>query len=329
MKGTRIKLREASSPPAPVPAEFDDAVVWAAWLYYVDQLTQSEVADILNLSRATIVAMLQEARERGIVKIRIDTEVASRTRLSRAIAARFGLEAVSVIPSLGGTPLIRRLGEAGARVLADMLEPDDILGVAWGRTVLAVARAMPTTDAVSPLTVVQVAGSSPGSSADFSPELCSSLLATRLGARCVNLLAPVVVSSQELRDRLLAEPALVKQWALIRSVNRILFGVGDLGPSATVREADMTGEEIIDDYQAHGAVATIIGRFIDDGGQPVPGDLDRRMIGITPDELKSIPVRLCVAGGPLKIEALRGTLAGGYATHLVTDQETGEAILKD
>ena len=47
-----------------VPPEFEDALVWVAWLYYADQLTQSEIAQVLKVSRATIVKMLQDARER-------------------------------------------------------------------------------------------------------------------------------------------------------------------------------------------------------------------------------------------------------------------------
>lgn len=312
-----------------MPAAYDDAVVWAAWLYYVDQMTQSEVSEIIGVSRATVVSLLQEARERGVVRIEIDTEVASRTTLSHRIAERWGLEQVSVVPGTGPARLVQRLGEAGARVLSAMIEPGDVIGVAWGKTVLAVAHALPPSDPGLPVTVVQVAGSSPGSTPEFSPELCSSLIATRLGARCVNLLAPAVLSTPDLRDRLMAEPSLVKQWAMIRSANRILFGVGDLGPGATVREAEMTSDDLIDDYQRRGAIATIIGRFIGADGRPVPGDLDRRMVGVSPDELKRAPVRLCVAGGPRKVAALRGVLAGGYATHLVTDADTAGAILAE
>ena len=57
------------------------------------------------------------------------------------------------------------------------------------------------------------------------------------------------------------------------------------------------------------------------------GDLDSRMIGITLDELKALPNRLCVAGGPEKIQALRAALRGGYITHLVTDADAAEALL--
>jgi DNA-binding transcriptional regulator LsrR (DeoR family) len=56
-----------------LPTEFDDAVNWAAWLYYADEMTQSEIAKTLNVSRATVVNYLQEARSRGIVSIRIST----------------------------------------------------------------------------------------------------------------------------------------------------------------------------------------------------------------------------------------------------------------
>lgn len=312
---------------ASVPAEFDDAVAWVAWLYYADQLTQKEIADILDLSRASIVKLLQEARERGAVSIRINVEAASRTRVSRGLARAYGLAAATVIPALPDAPLLARLGEAGARVLADQIQPGDVIGVAWGRTVLSVARAIVLPDGVAPLTVVQVSGSSTGSTADFSPELCSSLLASRLAARCANLLAPAVLSTRELRDRLLAEPSLVKQFSLIRSASRILFGVGELGAAATVRAAELADGTVIDAYLAAGAVGAIMGQFIDAEGRRVAGELDGRMIGLTLDELRRMPVRLCVAGGPNKVAPIRAALRGGYATHLVTDMPTGEALL--
>lgn len=308
------------------PAAFDDDVVWAAWLYYADQMNQSDVAEAMGVSRATVVNLLQQARERGVVTIRLRTDLVARTNLARALARRFGLAEALVIPSRDGGSLIERLGEAAARLLGDQLRPGDVIGVAWGRTVLAAARATGLPGAVSPLTVVQVAGSSTASE-DFSPELCTSVLATRLGARCVNLLAPALLSSAELRDRLMAEPMLVHQFELIRSATRVLFGVGDLGPASTIRRSGFATAETVARYTAAGSVGAIIGRFIGAGGQPVAGELDRRMIGLTLEELAAVPVRICVAGGPAKRGAIRATLDGGHATHLVTDAATaGELI---
>lgn len=321
-------IKRLPEKPLSVPTEFEDAVFWAAWLYYADQMTQSEIAKRLNVSRATIVNYLQEARERGIVSIRISTEASGRTRIARRLMECFGLAGAFVIPSTNEADLVTRLGDAGARVLAEQLEPGDTIGVAWGRTVLAVADMITPQKTVADVTVVQVSGSSIGSP-DFSPELCTSLLSSNISARCVNLLAPAVLSTRELKEMLLEEPALKKQFELIHSTNRILFGVGDIGPKSTVRASGIASQQDIDSYVDHGAVAVIIGRFIDGNGRPMPGELDNRMVGIALEELQRIPSRLCVAGGPSKIAAIKATLDGGYATHFVTDIATGEALLAD
>ena len=258
--------------------------------------------------------------------IRLRTDLVARTTVAQALVARFGLAEAMVIPSRGGASLVDRLGDAAARLLGDQLRGGDVIGVAWGRTVLAAARAITLPGPVSPLTVVQVAGSSTASE-DFSPELCTSLMSSRLGARCVNLLAPALLSSAGLRDQLMQEPMLVHQFELVRSAKRILFGVGDLGAASTVRKSGFASAETVARYAAAGALAVIIGRFIGADGQSVPGELDRRMIGLTLDELRAVPVRICVAGGPVKRDAIRAALAGGHATHLVTDVDTANKLV--
>jgi DNA-binding transcriptional regulator LsrR (DeoR family) len=126
---------------------------------------------------------------------------------------------------------------------------------------------------------------------------------------------------------LLDEPVLKKQFDLIHSTNRILFGVGDLGAKSTVRASGIASQAEIDQYVEDGAVAVIIGRFIDAHGHAVGGDHDERMVGIGLDELIQTPNRICVAGGAGKVDAITATLAGGYATHFITDMATGEALL--
>lgn len=309
------------------PPEFDDVVTWAAWLYYVDELTQAEVATRLGVSRASVANYLQEARRSGRVSIRIDSTTIARTELSKALAERFSLAAATVVPSLPDRSAEQRIGAAGARVLADVLQPGDTIGVAWGRTILEAARAAEASR-IPDLTIVQVSGSS-ASSADFSPELCTTLLANQLGARCVNLHAPAVLSSRDLRDRLLAEPTLKRQFSLIRSATKVLFGVGELGPKSTFAQSDMLDPAALRQIQSEGhAKGVIIGRLIGATGGPVPCPIDDGIVGISLDDLKSVPFRLCLAGGPAKRDALLAALAGGYATHLVTDSDTATALLE-
>ncbi|WJS06105.1 sugar-binding transcriptional regulator [Roseibium aggregatum] len=313
-----------------VPAEFDDVVVWAAWLYYEESLNQSDIAGIIGVSRATIVNYLQEARERGVVRIAMDAGVMARSDLSREICERFGLSETLVVqhqPGADAQTRLLTLGAAGARQLERMIDPGEILCVSWGKTVLAVADALKPMSDVDGVTVVQVTGAAT-SKRDFSAELCTAIMARKLGAISMNLNAPAVLSSADLCQALRREPALERQFDMIRQARTIVFGLGGLGPESTVRFADIATDEEIDAYGEDGAKAVLICRFLDEEGNQITREFDKRMMGIELDELRAIPRRLCVAGGLSKLEAIRATLKGGYATHFVTDLETARALLK-
>ena len=67
-----------------------------------------------------------------------------------------------------------------------------------------------------------------------------------------------MLSSTELRDRLLEEPALVSQFQLIRSANRVLFGVGDVGKDSTVRASGLASPATIDGYVRRGGRRRVV-----------------------------------------------------------------------
>lgn len=312
-----------------IPAEFDDAIVWAAWLYYEDQLTQNDIAKKMGVSRATIVNYLQEARQRGVVRILMNSEILARTDISHRLAAKYGLDEVLVIPSektASPESRLQALGTGGARLIERMIKPGDTICVSWGQTVLAIADAISLPRPVEGLTVVQVTGSSMGKR-EFAAELCTSIMARNVGATSVNMLAPAILSSAGLRDALMGEPALKRQFELIAQSDMIVFGVGGLSSESTMRIADVTSDKEIDAYAKDGAVAVLICRFLDSEGKQVVRELDQRVIGIELDELHRVPRRLCVAGGARKMEAIHAVLIGGYATHLVTDFEAAQLLL--
>ena len=51
----------------------DDLLSRIAWMYYNDEMTQKEIADRLGLSRIKVLRLLKQAREEGIVEIKIKT----------------------------------------------------------------------------------------------------------------------------------------------------------------------------------------------------------------------------------------------------------------
>src|SRR3954467_775354 len=322
MPQPRVKRSELSTPP-----EFaGDPIVWAAWLYYEGRMTQEEVAERLGVSRASVVNFLQEARDRNIVTIAVASEHLQSVQIARELSRRYDLKSCVVIPEgSDDLPVYERIGRAGARLLLDILEPNDVLGVSWGRTVLSLSAELAAAK-MPGVTVVQIAGSAIGTR-EFSPELCTTNIAYRIGGRCVNLHAPGIVSRPDVKKLFMQESSLVEQFRLIRSCTKVLFGVANLSDASTALRSGYMTPEKIKPYVKRGAIAVMSGRFLDSDGRPVLGALDEQMIGLTLDEIAQMPERICVAGGIEKIPAIRAMLRGGYATILVTDEPTARALV--
>ncbi|MEA3536709.1 bifunctional sugar-binding transcriptional regulator/dihydroxyacetone kinase subunit DhaK [Rhizobium sp. CC-YZS058] len=305
----------------------DDPYVWACWLYYEDGMTQGEIAETMGVSRATVNSYLADAREKGIVNISIEPARLASLTVAQELKRHFGLADCLVVPNDDETrPLIDRLGAAGAQALAKMIKSGDTLAVAWGRTVLSVGEHL-AMKALQDVTVVQATG---GTTARFAytPELTAAAVAQAIGARCVNITAPAIVSSPEIHGLLLDEPLIREQFETLAQANRVVFGISSLRPNSTIQTSGFFDSVPLQHYLAKGAAGVLAGRFIDERGRPVAGPLDDRTIGISLDRLRAISTRVAVAGGFDKVPALLAALRGGYVSVLVTDAATGAGILR-
>ncbi|CAA0108754.1 Deoxyribonucleoside regulator [Starkeya nomas] len=321
------QLRRPRRQPA-VPAEFGlDPVLWAAWLYYEEGLKQDDIAEKLGVSRASVFNLLQRARDEGVVNIKIDPSRMERVSLARDIEAATGIDECFIIPDEGADePLHDRIGRFGARLLEQRLTGEDVLGVAWGRTVMSLSKAL-TPLHLPGASIAQVTGSSIATY-DFSPELCTSNIAIRVGGRCINLHAPGIVSSAKMKQLLMEEPIIEQHFKLLRTCTRTLFGVTHVGSETLLKDSGFMSEPILAEYQRRGAIGFVSGYFFDSQGNPVLTEIDARHIVMPLEDFLKVPERICIGGGMEKVEAISGMLKGGYANILVTDAATAGAVLK-
>lgn len=305
----------------------ESIVIEAAWMYYHDGLNQNEISRLLQVSRATVVNYLQEARERGYIRINLSPEVFTGHRLAQSMRQVFGLKAAYVVPDglVGEQDLLMRVARGAAAWLPSLLGSGDRLGVAWGRTVYEVAEAVETT-AIEDVTVSQLVGSM-ATPYGFTAEICSAHMALKLGAGVINLHAPAVLSDPDLARRLRDEPIIAAQLAALSHCNKAIFAAGSCAPDSHVVSSGLASAADLAWYVKRGAAGVLCGRFIDRSGHPVPGALDERMIGVTLDKILGLEMGLLVSGGTDKVVPMLSAIAGGYVTHVVTSEATAKAML--
>src|SRR5699024_4720598 len=114
--------------------ETEEQLVRAAWYYYVDQLTQDEVAHKLSISRASTGRLLERSRKSGIVSFTINSQAFDAFRLSRSLREKYQLREVIVppteLPKPGSqTEIAEVLARGAAQYLQNSLSKGDLLGL--------------------------------------------------------------------------------------------------------------------------------------------------------------------------------------------------------
>lgn len=298
----------------------------AAWLYYAHGLRQDEVARELNISRASVAMYLRKARDTGIVNISTSTQIFAEQVLARQLEDAFELDAVWVVPDnphsdipAGDVPVV------AASVFLSLVSRGTRIGVAWGRTIYAIADLMPYAD-LQDVVVVQLCGNL-GTPYTYRPDECTMEIARRLNAKGLNFYAPLVLATEALAEGLRQEPVIREQLDSIPNCDLALYTIGTLDVESHVVRCGAVPPGEIETLVAAGGAGVVAGRIIDRGGASLDCSYNRRVISAELGDLKKIAKRLVVIQENDKFGPLQAGLAGGLCTHLVLGAAMARRLL--
>lgn len=308
----------------------DDLLTRVASLYYEHDYSQQQIADLVNTSRSNISRLLKEAKQKGLVEIRIHKRIPTVPSLEREFQDRFGLHQAMIVDSSIGdtTERLAAAGQLAAWYLDEILRPDNILAIAWGTGVAAAVEAM-AMHPVMHVQVVQMIGSVGSRVSDTDgPELARKL-ANKLGGQYHYLHAPLFVDNQTVRDMFLEQPTIKATLELARKAHVALVGIGTTEPEAAsfLRAGHLTLKQL-EELRAQGAVGESSGKHFDINGRG-NFDINHRVIALSLNDLKRVPYVVAVACGYLKRRSILGAIRGGYVKALATDSLTAQAVLDE
>lgn len=298
-----------------------------ARLYYEHGLTHQEIADIFGISRVKVTRLLQEARERGIVEIRVHSQTSPFVDVEHALTERFGLRQAWVAPSPSDpAKAAAAFSSCGAEALQSVIDSGSTVAVSLSTAVSSVSTALPT----APLggVFVPVSGGWSGLSDGSSPAEIAMLLGQRTSGRSYRLPATLVAPDANTARATLAQPELSQVLETAASAAILLTGIGGTGanpgllfnslPDAT-RATLMNG----------GAVGDLSGRYFNAAGELVDSDLNDRVVGLRLDQMRAIPFRIAFALGAHKLTAMRAALNSRLVNAVVTDFDTAQSLLHE
>ena len=221
---------------------------------------------------------------------------------------------------------LRQTARVAALAFYNIIEPGDVIGVAWGETIRSVGENLPNRKIAS-TSVCQIIGSME-SDRLLSTEDCAIQLANRIGAQCYTLHSPAILSSRSLAQELRQEETIKAQLKRLKNLSAIITSVGDLSDSTHILSSGIIRENELEEIKDAGGAGFICSGFIRADGTMLSHHLQERMIAIQLEDILTTPKRILVASGLKKLSAVMAALKGKFVTHAILDFELAKAILK-
>jgi DNA-binding transcriptional regulator LsrR (DeoR family) len=300
----------------------------AAWLHYVGNMRQAEVAKRLGVTSVKAHRLIARAVAEGAVKVSIEGEIVECIQLEQELCARFGLEVCEVAPDLEETGLpLRTLGLAGASWLKRCLDSGEVgtIGISHGRTLASVVQVMPRMSLPDTRFVSLMGGLTRNYAAN--PHDVMHMLAEKTGAQAHVMPVPFFANSTKDREVLLSQQGVSEVFEIATASPLKLVGIGSAGEDAQLVSSGLIESKEIDAISKSGAVGEMLGHFFEADGTYVKTPLTSRTVTVPLDKNRDERI-IALAGGDEKISPLRAVLNSGWLSGLITDERTARALLE-
>ncbi|MGI4895256.1 MAG: sugar-binding transcriptional regulator [Janthinobacterium lividum] len=297
----------------------------AAQRFYVDGLTKVEIAKQLGVSRFKVARLLADAQDAGLVQIQVVVPRSLDGTLANALCDRFGLRAAYVVrpEDESVTGQRRAVARFAAGLLEETITPDDVVGVAWGRTIVQLVAAV---GANLGCRFVQLSGALPRADVEESAVELVRRMAEATSSSASTFYAPLTVPDAGTADGLRSQSGICESLAELDCLTKAVVSIGAwrAGESTAL---DALGEADRRDLAAAGVLAEITGVLLGADGKEVD-TLAGRIIGVTAQQLRATPEVIALACGDVRAEAAATVLRSGIVSTLVTHTSLARSILE-
>ncbi len=295
--------------------------------FYLEDLSQVAIAQQESLSRWQVARMLEQARAAGLVRISVGDPAAHDPALAASVTSALGLSKTIVVGrsrKLGLEPSLDNIGAALAAYLTETVREGNSVGITWSRAIELMVSHLTE---LEPCNAVQLAGA-----LTFTGDRMGSVEIIRHVARLAQgtaypIYAPIFVDSPETRRTLEQQPEIASCLGKAADLDLAVVSVGTWTEDGSSLYS-LVPPALASAVAAAGAVGEISGRVFDGSGRLVSEQLDSRILGITAEQLQSVPHIVATSYGSHRADATIAAARAGYVHTLIVDAPLAHAILE-
>ncbi len=299
----------------------------AAWMYFIEEMTQQDIAEHLGVGRVTVVRLLSDARERHEIKFSIESGLPECVDLERQLEKQFGLAEAIVVPMTDPeADATRAISASTGLYLSNFVRPGMKIGVGWGRTLLESLRYIHEAP-MADMSVVSLLGGITHVKR-FNPSEFAWRFSSLFQAECYLMPAPAIVDAPQTRQALIERCGLGEGFERAKALDAVLISVGNLETTGTAYRDGFVADDIRRSMIRQGAVGEMLFHYFDAEGKQIEHPIHDRVMAVPVSTLQHVPQRVMASGGIDKAAAMLGALRLLKPTVLVTDEAAAGRILE-
>lgn len=306
-------------------------------MYYKQGLSQSEIGKKLNVSRTKISRTLSRARTEGYVHIKINYPKNSMISVEEQLEKKFGLKEAIIAYERDSESISDEVAFLASDYIVRVLKNKMILALTRGTTLQKTIACLEhdmrlkflKLEDVKVIPLMGATNISLEESKSYRAAYSNYLIdeaARIINANSYQILAPQYVTDPGVKENLMKEETVKEVIDLAKNADIAVFGIGTLNENSATINAKIVPMEEFKRLQEKGGVGEVLSRVFDKEGNLISDDFDRRLICLGLEDLKKIPIRVGVAYGIEKTDAILGALRGGIVNVLITDNEVAAAL---
>ncbi|MDF2950613.1 MAG: transcriptional regulator, DeoR family [Anaerocolumna sp.] len=290
-----------------------------AWYYYLENMTQQSIADLLGISRMRVIKLLDKARESGIVQFQIRANPSKRIELEQALIQKYNLKDIYIVPTNPNSEEVNEtIAKAAAMYISNRIPDNCFVNFGYGDTPSRTLNHL-ATNVDSTVSYVSLTGGV----RYYLPNTQSNIF----NAKLYLMPSPLLASSQEMAEAMKNEASIQEISSMIKLASMTIVGIGSMSEDATIIKSSILTQNDFILLRMQGAVGDLLSHFIDKDGNIIDTEIDSRLISTPLPLLRELNNVIGVAAGDSKILAINATLKGKYLDILITDESTAQKLL--
>ena len=309
-------------------------------MHYKQGMSQQEIGKKLNVSRTTISRTLAQAKREGYVQIKINYPEGSAINLEEQLEKKFQLKEAVIASAQDDKERKEEIAFYASDYLLRTLKNHMTVALTRGVTLQTMVEYLGKdvrlkflkTDDVN--VVPLMAATNISISAEKSYRMAYSNYLIEEVARIINgnsyqMLAPQYVTSPEAKEVFLKEESIKEVFDLAKKADIAVAGIGTLDHNSALINAELIPMEEFERLQKKGGTGEILSHVVDKDGYLIEDEFEQHLISLDLEDLKKIPIRVGVAYGMDKKDAILGVLRGGYINVLITDEDVAKYLIEE